>query len=334
MKIEKDDIHAKLMRNYPEVPDWWYASSFILFFCIAIVSMEVWHTGVPVWALLLAVAIPIFYVLPGGFIFAMTGQTIAVNLLAQIIPGSLLPGNPMANMVFKAYSVQSLTEATSFVQDLKLGHYVKIPPRSTFMVQLVATIMAAFVQVGVKNWMFANIKDMCSKEQASQLTCPHNQVFYTASAIWGLIGPSRQFGKGSIYNPQLYALAVGVFLPFPFWIYQRYYPKSWVQYVSTPIILIGVGYIPPAAGINYSSWFAVAIIFQYLIRRRNFLWWSKFNYVTSAALDSGTVISLIIIFLTLQFPRGGSIQLNWWGNNVWKNTADYLSTPLNPNPVQ
>lgn len=74
MRIEKDDIHAKLMRNYPEVPDWWYALSFVLFFSLAIVAMEVWHTAVPVWALLLAVLIPIIYILPGGFIYAMTGQ--------------------------------------------------------------------------------------------------------------------------------------------------------------------------------------------------------------------------------------------------------------------
>ena len=58
---------------------------------------------------------------------------ITLNLLAQIIPGTLLPGNPLANMVFKAYSVQTLTEATMFVQDLKLGHYVKVPPRATFL---------------------------------------------------------------------------------------------------------------------------------------------------------------------------------------------------------
>jgi hypothetical protein len=48
-----------------------------------------------------------------------------------------------------------------------------------------------------------------------------------------------------------------------------------------------VSYIPPATGINYSSWFAVGFVFQYLIRRRNFAWWSKFNYITSAAMDSG-----------------------------------------------
>ena len=67
-----------------------------------------------------------------------------------------------------------------------------------------------------------------------------------------------------------------------------------------PVMFIGVGYIPPATGINYSSWFAVGFLFQYFIRRRNFGWWSKFNYVTSAALDSGTVLALIFIFFTLQ----------------------------------
>jgi hypothetical protein len=74
IKLEKDDIHAKLMRNYPEVPDWWYALAFVFFFCLAIVAAEVWHTGIPVWALLISVLLPVIYVLPSGFIFAMTGQ--------------------------------------------------------------------------------------------------------------------------------------------------------------------------------------------------------------------------------------------------------------------
>ena len=114
-------------------------------------------------------------------------------------------------------------------------------------------------------------------------------------------------------------MVAGVFLPLPFWFWQRRYPNSWVKFVSTPIVLTGVSAMPPATGINYSSWFAVAFIFQYLIRKKNFAWWSKFNYVASAALDSGasivgsffvivgltcacvgTVISLIFIFFTLQ----------------------------------
>ena len=78
IKSEKDDIHAKLMRNYPEVPDWWYIIAFLFFFCMSIVAAEVWHTGVPVWALLISVALPIIYILPSGFIFAMTGQGVSI----------------------------------------------------------------------------------------------------------------------------------------------------------------------------------------------------------------------------------------------------------------
>ena len=37
-----------------------------------------------------------------------------------------------------------------------------------------------------------------------------------------------------------------------------------------------------------------------MIRKRNFAWWSKFNYVLSSALDSGTVISIRIVFFILQ----------------------------------
>ena len=103
----------------------------------------------------------------------------------------------------------------------------------------------------------------------------------------GLIGPSRQFGHDSIYNPQLYAIIVGALLPLPFWIMQRRRPDSWAKYVSTPVVLLGVSYIPPAVGINYSAWFAVGFVFQFVIRKRNFAWWCKYNYITGAALDCG-----------------------------------------------
>lgn len=63
----------------------------------------------------------------------MTGQGVTINLLSEIIPGVLLSGQPLPNMIFKAYSVQTLIEAHSFIQDLKLGHYVKVPPRATFI---------------------------------------------------------------------------------------------------------------------------------------------------------------------------------------------------------
>ena len=41
VKIEKDDIHAKLMRSYPEVPNWWYALLFVIMAALTAVTNEV-----------------------------------------------------------------------------------------------------------------------------------------------------------------------------------------------------------------------------------------------------------------------------------------------------
>lgn len=75
---------------------------------------------------------------------------ISINILAQIIPGTLLPGKPMANMIFKSYSIQTLVEATAFVQDLKLGHYVKVPPRAIFVGMCWNTIMSNVADLAYK----------------------------------------------------------------------------------------------------------------------------------------------------------------------------------------
>jgi hypothetical protein len=70
----------------------------------------------------------------------------------------------------------------------------------------------------------------------------------------------------------------------------------------------------------------VGFIFNYVIRRRHFAWWSKYNYVLSAGLDSAYAIGTIVIFFCLQYPANGSIGADtigsWWGNLGWTNTID------------
>ena len=85
--------------------------------------------------------------------------------------------------------------ALNFTQDLKLGHYVKVPPRATFVAQAVATLLSGLLQVGVKTALFTSVQDICSEGQTSMLTCPHNRVFFSASAIWCV---SSVFPAGSM----------------------------------------------------------------------------------------------------------------------------------------
>ena len=43
------------------------------------IFVQVWKTELPVWALLLSIALPSLYTLPAGFIFATSGQAVRVH---------------------------------------------------------------------------------------------------------------------------------------------------------------------------------------------------------------------------------------------------------------
>jgi len=235
-------------------------------------------------------------------------------------------------MMFKTWGYITMAQGLTFASDMKLGHYMKVPPRPMFWGQVVATVIAGTAQLGVQGWMFTNIPDMCNPKQKDGFICPSTEVFGTASIIWGVIGPALQFSKGQVYYALVFFFLIGAITPVIPWAITRRYPNSWLKYVNFPVIYSGTGAIPPASAVNYIPWAIVGFIFQFVIRRRHFGWWSKFNYVLSAAMDAGLACSIILIFFCLEFPKNGTIGLDtvqvWWGNTVMLKTADANGTPL------
>ncbi|KDQ52957.1 hypothetical protein JAAARDRAFT_61547 [Jaapia argillacea MUCL 33604] len=328
---EQPDIHARLMARYPQVPEWWYLCIFLVMFVLGIISIEVWPTEMPVWAFVLALVIAFTYVIPIGMVQAITNQQVGLNVITELIIGYALPGRPIAMMMFKTWGYITMAQALTFTSDFKLGHYMKVAPKPMFWSQIVATVIAGTVQLGVQAWMFTNIPDMCSPTQKDGFICPSTEVFGTASIIWGVIGPKLQFSKGQTYYPLTFFFLIGTVAPVIPWLISKRYPNSFFKYVN-PVIFNGTGLIPPATAINYVPWALVGFIFQYVVRRRHFSWWTKYNYVLSAALDSGLAISIIVIFFCLQYPNNGTIGensiLTWWGNMVPFVGADGLGTPV------
>jgi hypothetical protein len=81
---------------------------------------------------------------------------------------------------------------------------------------------------------------------------------------------------------------------------------------------------------NYGSWIIVGFIFQWFARRFHFRWWMRYNYLLATGLDTGVIVGSVVIFFALQL---GSINLSWWGNNVWENTADAQMIPIKTVPA-
>lgn len=71
-----------------------------------------------------------------------------------------------------------------FTQDMKFGHYMKIPPRHTYIAQTSAVTVSAFVQIAVKEILFYAVPDMCAHDQRNFLNCANTKAFFTASIIW------------------------------------------------------------------------------------------------------------------------------------------------------
>jgi len=188
-----------------------------------------------------------------------------------------------------------------------------------FSGQVVATVWSCFVQVGVLNWAFANIKNICAHNNIQHFTCPNGRVFFNASIIWGLVGPQRIFSSGQIYNGMLYFFLAGALGPPIFYFLARAFPRvKFLRYINVPLIFGGSGQIPPASTINYTTWAAVGFFFNKFLKNRYRGWWSNYNYITSAGLDCGLAISTIVIFLTLQLTNAYVPFFLFRGEMAWE----------------
>jgi hypothetical protein len=83
---------------------------------------------------------------------------------------------------FKTFGYITMSQALTFVSDLKFGHYMKIPPRTMFMAQVVATTFSCFVQVTVLNYALRTIPGVCEPTQPDHFTCPGGRVFFSGTS--------------------------------------------------------------------------------------------------------------------------------------------------------
>jgi OPT family oligopeptide transporter len=195
---DETDIHAYLMRRYPEVATWWFASLGVVCCVLGIISNEICHTGLSVWAFILANILALLFIIPFGIVQAITNQQMDLTVMAEFIMGYVIPGRPVAIMIFKTIAGSTSSQAITFSSDQKFGHYIKVPPRLLFSTQVVASIVAVFSSLATQTWAMSHIPDICSPTQKARFTCPNLDVFNTSSLLWGGIGPKRLFSAGGL----------------------------------------------------------------------------------------------------------------------------------------
>jgi len=84
---------------------------------------------------------------------------------------------------FKTFGYITCSQALTFVSDLKFGHYMKIPPRTMFMAQVVATTFSCFIQIITLNYALNAIPGVCTPDQPEHFTCPGGRVFFSGMFV-------------------------------------------------------------------------------------------------------------------------------------------------------
>ncbi|KAF2670668.1 small oligopeptide transporter [Microthyrium microscopicum] len=326
VRAEPKDIHMKLMQSYPEVPQWWFITMFVIMLAIGLATVLHYPLQLPWWAFFVSILMAAFFMVPIGMIQAITNIPIGLNVITEFVVAYMLPGRPMAMMAFKTLGYITMAQGITYAQDQKMAMYMKVKPRTIFWGQLWASVLSSFVQVGVLLWAFTNIEGICTKDQPNKFTCPNGRVFFNASIVWGVIGPGRMFGPGSIYESLQWFWMIGALCPIIIWVVARKFPRGPWRYLHFPIIFGGTGQIPPAVPMNYLMWGIIGYIFNKHIRSRARGWWSNYNYILSAALDTGLALCTIVIFCTLTMTK--TEPPSWWGNNVVSTTLDSQGTAI------
>ncbi|XP_021763627.1 oligopeptide transporter 6-like [Chenopodium quinoa] len=324
---KKVDIHTKLMKVYGQVPNWWFHVLLVLNLALTLFTCEYYKESLqlPWWGVLLASALAFFFTLPVGIIQATTNQQPGLNIITEYIIGYMYPGRPVANMLFKVYGYISMSQALFFIGDFKLGHYMKIPPKAMFMAQVVGALVSVAVYTGTAWWMMESIPHICDPSQLppdSPWTCSFDRTFFSASVIWGLVGPRRIFGDLGYYSHMNWFFLAGALAPCLVWLALKAFPKQkWIGLINMPVILGATMMMPPASAVNFTSWIIVGFLSGYVIFRYRPKMWERYNYILSGGLDAGTAFMTILLFFSLQYAS--NISLDWWGNH-----SDDMICPL------
>ena len=94
---------------------------------------------------------------------------------------------------------------------------------------------------------------------------------------WGVIGPQRLLSHGQLYYGLVFFFLAGILAPLFQWILHRKFRINLLKYVDFPVAFGSTGYMPTATPLNYMLLVFICFTSNYIIRRRHFDWWAKYN---------------------------------------------------------
>lgn len=336
-----DDRFSRTASSHPGAPGWWFIVIFFVCFGVAIAIVEHWNfVETPVYSIALSCGIAAIYIYPMESLRSRTTYGFDMKPLLQLINGMIFKTNPIGFMTSTLYGTSLSSQSSNYIDNLKMGHYAGIAPRSLFRCQALSLLLCSILQAGIVQWQASDkiTSDFCSNSPQSKtrLTCPAAYVRSEDAILLSALSPKRIFHD---YPYLKWTFLIGALYPLPLWIFRQLMPHS-MRFISKLIVnsdtLVvldemvwlnsGLSWIPWMTWQYVGSNFIVGVLWHKWIRPCYPQWFSKYTYLFLGCMQ--VAISFGNLIYTLVEDNLSSLNLSWWGNNVNSHTMDKKSTAV------
>ncbi|KAM3419992.1 hypothetical protein BST61_g3304 [Cercospora zeina] len=319
-----DRHHQHMSKHYKECPWWWYAIVLVGSFILGAIVVTKENITLPFWAYVVSLLLGTVIAPMSTILYSRYGNGIATNNLSKMLAGIALPGRPVGNMYFSAWSHNMILNTVNLSNDLKMGEYLKIPPRVMFLTQIWGTVFGGFINYAVMDSIVSSQANLLVNSNGdSTWSGASIQSYNTNAASWAL--SSHLYEIGGRYYMVPVGLALGAGAVVLHRIFVQFVPK--IRNFSTselnlPQFIQYAGFIPYNASQTcvLLSQILSGFFVQFFLRNYRPNFFKNFSYLVTGAFDGGALFALFILSFAV-FGAGGKSHPfpNWWGNNASGN---------------
>ncbi|QBZ65136.1 hypothetical protein PoMZ_06841 [Pyricularia oryzae] len=302
-----DDPHHVIMaKNYKETPWWWFMVVLVGSFVLGLIVVTTQDVTLPAWAYIVSLLLGSIIAPFSTLLYSRYGNGIATNNLSKMIAGLILPERPIANMYFAAFSHNVINCTLNLSNDLKIGEYLKIPPR-----------IIGFINYAVMISIVTGNKDLLVNGNGdASWSGATIQSYNTNATSWALA--SYLYKAGGLF-PSDWELVPPSLLPTAS---STTIGRFDLLDINMPQLIQYAGYIPYNASQTCVLFSQVisGFFIQFYLRNYRPRIFKDYSYLVTGAFDGGSLLALFILSFAV-FGAGGAVVAfpQWWGNNVAGN---------------
>ncbi|KAI0885496.1 OPT superfamily oligopeptide transporter [Annulohypoxylon maeteangense] len=311
-----------IMRQYKEVPVWWYIILFLCAFAAIMTMAGLDIIFIPWWTFLVALATGAAIVVPLGWLYAISNYQLPIGTFNELLYGTMVQNlktnrNPLGASIYGSIAGDAWYRAQYMLQDQKIGHYMHVPQRAIFFSQLFGITLGVPINYAAMRWIVDTKRDYLTGATVDAAHIWTGQSLTSALTMgvqYVLLGPTRLFRQEQ-FRPLPYAFLVGAGAPAIIYLLHRLFPRAKFHLFNTTIFFSGASIFYGNVSTGYFSRFLGGFVVMFWAYRYRYQMWAKYNFILAAAFDAGFNLNMLLIFLIFGSAKVIGMP-NWWGNDA------------------